>query len=299
MGPGGYAWWYIDALSDDGRHGLSLIAFIGSVFSPYYAWSGWADPFDHCAVNVALYEAGDDRWAMTERGRGALRRSDSTLEIGPTSFAWGANGLTVAFREITAPIPRRISGTIRLMPEGLVGQVFRLDSAGRHFWRPIAPRAEVEVTLTGPPARWRGTGYFDSNLGREPLHRGFTAWDWCRVHRRHDTLVFYDVARRGGEEAGLAMRIGRSGDIAAIDSPPRRRLPATLWRMPRSVRWPAESAPNVSRTLEDTPFYARTALDGTFGGEHGAMVHESLSLNRLASPVVRAMLPFRMPRALW
>ena len=35
--PGGYAWWYVDALSDDGRHALTIIAFIGSVFSPYYA----------------------------------------------------------------------------------------------------------------------------------------------------------------------------------------------------------------------------------------------------------------------
>ena len=34
---GGYAWWYVDALSDDGRHGLTIIAFVGSVFSPYYA----------------------------------------------------------------------------------------------------------------------------------------------------------------------------------------------------------------------------------------------------------------------
>ena len=37
--PGGYAWWYVDALSDDGQHGLTIIAFIGSVFSPYYAWA--------------------------------------------------------------------------------------------------------------------------------------------------------------------------------------------------------------------------------------------------------------------
>jgi len=35
--PGGYAWWYVDALSADGRFGLSIIAFVGSVFSPYYA----------------------------------------------------------------------------------------------------------------------------------------------------------------------------------------------------------------------------------------------------------------------
>ena len=40
----GYVWWYVDALSDDGRHGLTLIAFIGSVFSPYYAWRGGAAP---------------------------------------------------------------------------------------------------------------------------------------------------------------------------------------------------------------------------------------------------------------
>ncbi|MEO0034874.1 MAG: hydroxyneurosporene dehydrogenase CrtC, partial [Pseudomonadota bacterium] len=35
----GYAWWYIDAISDDGRHALTLIFFLGSVFSPYYAWA--------------------------------------------------------------------------------------------------------------------------------------------------------------------------------------------------------------------------------------------------------------------
>lgn len=32
---GGYRWWYLDGLSDDGRHGLTIIGFAGSVFSPY------------------------------------------------------------------------------------------------------------------------------------------------------------------------------------------------------------------------------------------------------------------------
>jgi len=53
--PGGYAWWYVDAISDDRRHGLTIIAFVGSVFSPYCAWSGRADPLNHCAVAIALY----------------------------------------------------------------------------------------------------------------------------------------------------------------------------------------------------------------------------------------------------
>ena len=26
---GGYLWWYVDAMSDDGQHGITLIAFVG------------------------------------------------------------------------------------------------------------------------------------------------------------------------------------------------------------------------------------------------------------------------------
>ena len=44
--PGNYLWWYVDALSDDGQHGISIIAFVGSVFSPYYAWANRSQPAD-------------------------------------------------------------------------------------------------------------------------------------------------------------------------------------------------------------------------------------------------------------
>ena len=43
---------------------LPIIAFIGSVFSPYYAWSGRTDPYNHCAINLALYGPRSSRWAM-------------------------------------------------------------------------------------------------------------------------------------------------------------------------------------------------------------------------------------------
>ncbi len=32
--PSGYRWWYLDGLSADGQRGLTVIAFVGSVFSP-------------------------------------------------------------------------------------------------------------------------------------------------------------------------------------------------------------------------------------------------------------------------
>ncbi len=87
--PGGYAWWYLDATSDDGRCGLTLIAFVGSVFSPFYAGArrrGRAEAIDHCAINVALY--GDtSRWAMTERDRGAVRRTAEQFADWPEPVA--------------------------------------------------------------------------------------------------------------------------------------------------------------------------------------------------------------------
>jgi carotenoid 1,2-hydratase len=68
----GYRWWYVDALSDDERYGLTIIGFIGSVFSPYYKQSGRDIPLDHSCLNIALYGKGA-RWVMTERSAGDTR----------------------------------------------------------------------------------------------------------------------------------------------------------------------------------------------------------------------------------
>ena len=233
---------------------------------------------------------------MTERRRTALRRAADTLSIGPSSLRWEDGTLVIRFDEVAAPIPSRLRGTVRLHPPALVGASFDLDGAGRHRWRPIAPRAEVEVSLDSPACSWRGQGYFDTNGGDEPLERGFRAWDWSRAHRPNDTLIFYDVARRTGDEVSLALRIDPKGGLETVTAPPPFPLPGTFWRVPRTARGQGAEAPRLRETLEDTPFYTRSALDGCYGGERAEIVHESLSLDRLRSPVVRAMLPFRMPR---
>ena len=294
---GGYAWWYVDALSDDGRFGLTVIAFIGSVFSPYYAWSGRTDPLNHCALNIALYGASGRRWAMTERGRSSLRRETGALSIGPSTLTWEDDVLTIRFDEVTAPIPSRIRGVVRLRPKVMLNQGFVLDSFGRHVWRPIAPRADVEVELELPACSWRGEGYFDTNAGEEPLEDGFSSWEWSRAHLKRDTLIFYDVRRGDGGLSRLAMRIDSRGDSSPIEPLPLRRLPSTRWRMARNIPAEASSMPRVRETLEDTPFYSRSMIEGRYEGELANIIHESLSLDRLRSSLVRAMLPFRMPRA--
>jgi carotenoid 1,2-hydratase len=52
----------------------------------------------------------------------------------------------------------------------------------------------------------------------------------------------------------------------------------------------------VHEQLEDTPFYQRALLQFDYAGEPLLAFHETLSVPRLVSPVVQAMLPFRMPR---
>jgi carotenoid 1,2-hydratase len=240
---------------------------------------------------------------MTERHASALHQSDDAISIGPSQMAWDGQALTLSFDETTCPIPSRLKGTVRLHPHALTGDRYELAARGGHLWRPIAPRATVEVRLDHPACTWRGEGYFDTNRGDEPLEDGFDVWDWSRVHRAQDSLIFYDVTRRrdGDErdEAGLALRIAKSGEVERIDAPPRHRLSATGWRLPRTTRGDAGDPPQVRKTLEDAPFYARSLLSGRYGGEPAAIMHESLSLQRFRLPIVQAMLPFRMPRTLW
>ncbi len=273
--------------------------FIGSVFSPYYAWSrrrGRADPQDHCAVNIALHGPRGKRWAMTERPRASVRRFPRTLRIGASALSWDGNMLTLDIDEVTAPIPSRIRGTVKLYPADLSTRQIALDPAGIHHWWPIAPSSRVEVELEQPSLRWSGPGYLDSNMGDAPLEDSFTGWSWSRAKAGERTTVLYDVASRAGADLSLALSFDSAGRVEAFEPPPRRALPPTGWRIARDTRADAGHDPQVLRTLESGPFYARSLLATRILGEDATAIHESLSLDRFRSGIVRAMLPFRMPR---
>jgi carotenoid 1,2-hydratase len=293
--PRGYRWWYIDALSDDGDFGLTVIAFIGSVFSPYYAWSGWADPQAHCAVNVALYGPRGARWAMTERGSGRLRRTSDTLQIGPSMLHWRDGALVIRVDEVAAPIPKRVRGEIVVTPRAINRQEFTLESQGKHVWRPIAPAARASVSFDKPDLRWSGHAYLDTNAGDEPLQDAFSFWTWSRAALGDGAAVYYDAERRREGPLSLALRFNARGEVEKLTPPPVVALPMTNWGMVRRTR-ADDGAAQILRSFEDAPFYSRSLISSPFAGAPVAWVHESLSLDRFANPIVRLMLPFRMPR---
>lgn len=297
----GYAWWYLDALSDDKRCGVTLIAFIGSVFSPYYAAAkrrGAADPREHCAFNLALYGAGGRRWILTERRSASVNQTIDALTIGRSAMSWDGRGLSIEIDETAVPIPRRVRGRVRLYPEAINRYAFELDGAGRHLWQPVAPIARVEVAFEQPSLKWRGAGYLDWNGGRRALEQDFASWQWSRASiAQGGAAVLYDVNRRIGGSFSLALSFSRGGALEHLSPPPRTALPPTRWRLPRDARADRGYAPSVAETLEDTPFYARSVIKTRLFGEPVTAMHESLSLDRFRQGWVQMMLPFRMLRA--
>ncbi len=286
-------------MSDDRAYALTLIAFIGSVFSPYYAWArlrGEANPYDHCAINIALYGKDSQRWTMTERSHADLRRSASVLSIGRSQMRWTGNALEIDVDEIGAPIPRRVRGRIRLNPSMLGERSFTLDSAGHHQWTPYSPCSRVDVDLSSPSLRWSGSGYFDANSGTEPLESAFVDWTWSRASIPDGAIVLYDVNARDATNQSLALRFSTNGKIENIAQPPIAALPNSRWGVKRQTRADSGFGARVIKTLEDAPFYSRSLLDTSLLGARTAAIHESLDLNRFKSRWVQCLLPFRMPR---
>lgn len=300
MTPGGYAWWYVDAISDDCREALTLIAFVGSVFSPYYAAArrrGATDPEHYCALNVAVYGPRGRHWSMTERGRLAIERETARFVVGPSRIEWRPGRLSLEIDELAAPWPRRIRGRVGLSAATLFTHPVALDAAGRHRWQALAPCARVDVDLEAPHRCWQGHGYFDMNTGDRPLEDDFASWHWSRATLQDgSTAVLYDVRSRAGDCTSLGLRFDPRGGVDVFDAPVAVALRGTGWGIERGTRADTAGGARVLRTLEDAPFYARSVLATRLLGEDVAAVHESLSLERFRSRWVQALLPFRMPR---
>jgi len=254
------------------------------------------DPENYSAINVALYSPGQKRWTMTERGSRHLERGVDFYRLGPSQVSWEGDRLVISVREWANPLPRPVEGRVVLYPQQLFQQVDRLDSNGRHRWGPIAPKARIEVDFPKPGLRWSGHGYLDSNEGDEPIEMPFRDWDWSRADQPDGSCsVIYDVRQRDGQENLLAQRYCPDGRIEAFEPPVRRSLGTTGWRIQRQLRFEG-SPPQQLSTLEDTPFYARSMAHLNQEGKTVPLMHETLDVKRLVSPVVQWMLPWRMPR---
>jgi carotenoid 1,2-hydratase len=282
-------------LSDDRHHGLTIIGFVGSVFSPYYFHSrkyGASTPENFCSINVALYGP-KSRWAMTEYGARFVTRQPSVFQVGPSSMVWNNQRLVITIDERCVPLPLQLSGTVTLTYDHLYDAPITLDDPGKHYWQAVAPYARVETDFKSPDLRWHGSAYHDMNWGEEPLEQAFSQWTWQRVQTQNGSAVYYDIMKRDGTQNTLGLGF-EDGAMMPLKPPPLHSLQTSFWRIKRQAF--SEQAPVLVSTLENAPFYARNHVRVIHEGQSCDAMHESLLLQRFQKPWVQKVLPYRMLR---
>ncbi|MEM9429254.1 MAG: carotenoid 1,2-hydratase [Pseudomonadota bacterium] len=233
---------------------------------------------------------------MTERGARHVSQSSDRLQVGPSAISWSGDALEIEVDEISTPHIGRLRGRIRLHPTAVTEVEAPLHHDDGHIWRPFAPTARVEVDLGEDRWRWQGHGYFDANFGTRALEDDFQYWTWARHPVADGSVAFYDASRRDGTDLALALRFRRDGRVDPIDAPPFAAMRPGLWRVRRTARSDAGTAPKVAQSMLDAPFYCRTGVTARINGETTTGVHEALDLDRLRNPIIQAMLMVRMPR---
>jgi len=217
--PGGYEWWYFDAISGDGRIGLVVIFYEGNPFSTRYNRAIMdsvkpSDPSDYPAVSISIYEEGEPiYYSFTE-----FEPRDASFSKERPNVWIGAHRLEMNSEEELAyrlqleeilPSGDQLEAELTFRSPTVERSPFHNGEEGTasHWWNLVQPRAKVEGTIylsaTGEDSRtidFNGQGYHDHNLGQEPMRDEFSDWYWGRFHFNAGTLVYYVMNRQNTQQ---------------------------------------------------------------------------------------------------
>jgi len=210
---------------------------------------------------------------------------------------WDGNDLVIDIDEVSSPpLISRIKGQIRVTPSAITNVELPLTPDSAHIWRPFAPRSRITVDIDRPGWQWAGEGYFDANFGTRALEEDFRYWTWGRYPTSQGATCFYDAMRMDGSELAAAFSFDSDGTAQTIPLPPKAPMRRSLWAVKRETRGDAGTKAKQVQSMLDAPFYSRSAVQTTLGGETVTGVHEALDLTRFRSPLLKPMLAVRVPR---
>lgn len=234
---------------------------------------------------------------MTDRGRSALKQTETSFTVGPSSLRWNGNALEIDINEIGAlPLVSRVKGRITLRPSAITEVEVALTEDEAHIWRPFAPVADIEVALNTPGWNWSGHGYFDANFGTRALEADFDTWTWGRYPTKAGATCFYDARRRDRSALATALNFTNDGTVTEAVSPPQANLRRSLWAVKRETRADPGYQPHQAMAMLDAPFYTRSMVRTRLDGEETVGVHEALDLRRFRSNLLMPMIAVRVPR---
>ncbi len=250
--PGGYEWWYFDAISDDGRDALVIIFLADFVFSPRFNRAvaehgrgrGRAPrPAEFPAVSVCLYRDGRLRLRANNEYTAAdfsASRDEPSCRIGRSSFRLIETPQGLSY-DVT--IDEYLRGGRRLraslswavtdgdFPSRGAGDVAadanaQINSSG-HEWNMVAPRCRVEGTTSVferdgariDERHFGGAGYHDHNRDDRWMPATIAEWQWGRAHfADQTTALFYRYRENADEMPTTRLFVVRDGKLVDYDA---------------------------------------------------------------------------------
>lgn len=246
--PGGYEWWYFDAIDESTGYAMVVIFYQGNPFSNRYirqlmddAGRAGANPSNFPAISISLYK---DREPVFYGFTEYPAKETEFLSDSP-SVKIGENSIEADFSEseirYSLTLNEELPSGDKLIAKLTFSEFLRLDdnfgeqpdsSEPGHTWNLVMPRAQVEGTFSvyrdseiTHSDRFKGLGYHDHNTGYEPMKDEFRDWYWGRYHFKSATLVYYVMNRQNsrqyrgwliGNKEGKVLQ--RFGDIELKDS---------------------------------------------------------------------------------
>jgi carotenoid 1,2-hydratase len=280
----GYAWWSIDAESDDGQHRIHVSAALGAPFAA--ARTGVQAP--EASLHVALYGPSDRFLHQVERP-GRIDRGAGHLNVGASRLRWERGDLVIDLAQRRRVGRQLLRGRITLSMPSQTRESRVLDPGGVHNWWPVCAGARVRVELDQPRVSWRGAAVHQVRWGQEPPVRVFHRWTALHTLHADGALVHCGTEQRDGVRQATSVLISADGAVTPLLAPEGTSLGTTRW----GLRPACNGTVMASQILEDTPYFVRSRLVLKTPEGPRAATLEHYDLARWQQRWVQALLPWR------
>lgn len=317
---GGFAWWYMDLLTDEGD-GMVLIWSFGLPFLPGYqdaARRGAADGAGaRPSLYLATYRGGKEQFYLFQEHAEADGGWDPDRHV----FRFGNSRITSLQRDgrryVWADLDCALPGTDqRLRGEVWLDGVARRDEEvaeatdlNAHDWSPLTgpARGGAELRVGAKTIRVEGRAYHDRNGSAVHLDgHGIEHWVWGRVAAAGSELIYYVLYPTQGTPTVLAMEVLEDGrtrhlrDVSVeLHGARLARYGMPYWSHVRLLR---SGRPWLivrhRRLVDDGPFYLRFFTEAELGYRAGGRPQpgsgELLRPGRVDLPVWRPLVRMKV-----